>query len=133
MNTSEEREQVFILLFEKSFNPELDADAIYKIAIGDEIIHSTAYTEDLFKTTLDNIDKIDSLISRFSKERSFERISKVSLAVLRLAVCEIRFFEKVPVGVSINEAVNLCKKYGSEDEYAFVNGILGSIAREDEK
>lgn len=133
MKTSEEREQVFILLFEKSFNPEFSPDDIIKIAVGDEIITETAYTKELFLSTVEKIDEIDSQISKYSKERSFDRISKVSLALLRLAVCEIRYFDKVPVGVSINEAVNLCKKYGSEDEYSFVNGILGSIAREEIK
>ena len=133
MKTSEEREQVFILLFEKSFNPEFSADDIIKISVGDEIITETAYTKELFLSTVEKIDEIDSQISKYSKERSFDRISKVSLALLRLAVCEIRYFDKVPVGVSINEAVNLCKKYGSEDEYSFVNGILGSIAREEIK
>ena len=133
MKTSEEREQVFILLFEKSFNPEFSADDIIKIAVGDEIITETAYTKELFLSTVEKIDEIDSQISKYSKERSFDRISKVSLALLRLAVCESRYFDKVPVGVSINEAVNLCKKYGSEDEYSFVNGILGSIAREEIK
>ncbi len=133
MKTSEEREQVFILLFEKSFNPEFSADDIIKIAVGDEIITESAYTKELFLSTVEKIDEIDSQISKYSKERSFDRISKVSLALLRLAVCEIRYFDKVPVGVSINEAVNLCKKYGSEDEYSFVNGILGSIAREEIK
>jgi N utilization substance protein B len=133
MKTSEEREQVFILLFEKSFNPEFSADDIIKIAVGDEIITESAYTKELFLSTVEKIDEIDSQISKYSKERSFDRISKVSLALLRLAVCEIRYFDKVPVGVSINEAVHLCKKYGSEDEYSFVNGILGSIAREEIK
>ena len=76
---------------------------------------------------------IDEFISGLSKTRAFGRISKVSLSILRLAICEIRYFEKVPVGVSINEAVELAKKYGSEDEYAFVNGLLGSFAKEEGK
>ena len=133
MNTSEEREQVFILLFEKSFNPELSTAQLLEIALNDEIIKETKYTKELFDKTVENIDEIDALINVFSKERRFDRISKVSLAVLRLAVCEIRFFDKTPVGVSVNEAVNLCKKYASEDEYAFVNGVLGSIARAQDK
>ena len=133
MNTCEEREQVFILLFEKSFNPELSAAQLLEIALNDEIIKETKYTKELFYKTVENIDEIDALINVFSKERRFDRISKVSLAVLRLAVCEIRFFDKTPVGVSVNEAVNLCKKYASEDEYAFVNGVLGSIARAQDK
>ena len=48
---------------------------------------------------------------------------------MRLAICEMKFFEDIPVGVSINEAVELCKKYAAKDDYSFVNGILSSIAK----
>ena len=133
MNTSEEREQAFILLFEKSFNTDLAAADIYDIAVSEEVIKESNFTKELFFITDNNLEEIDSVIGKYSRERRFDRISKVSLAVLRLAVCEMRFFDKTPLGVSINEAVNICKKYASEDEYSFVNGILGSIARSDEK
>ena len=49
-----------------------------------------------------------------------------------MAVCEMKYFDKVPVGVSINEAVEICKVYGSDEDKSFVNGILGSISREKE-
>ena len=54
----------------------------------------------------------------------------MALAVLRLAVCEIMYFDDIPVGVSINEAVELCKKYAAKDDAAFVNGILGSLSKD---
>ncbi|MBR4766148.1 MAG: transcription antitermination factor NusB, partial [Clostridia bacterium] len=77
----------------------------------------------------DNIEEIDLNIEKFSIARKMNRISKVSLSVLRIAVCEMLYYEDIPYGVSINEAVEICKKYASEDEYAFVNGVLGSLAR----
>lgn len=133
MTTSEAREQAFILLFEKSFNSEASAEDLYVTAVNEEVIKDNNYTNTLFNETCNKLEAIDIYIIKFLKDRRFDRISKVSLAVLRLAVCEIRYFDKVPVGVAINEAVNLCKKYGSDDEYAFVNGILGSFAKEEEK
>lgn len=129
MTTTQEREQAFILLFEKSFNPDATCEELISLAKENEVIKDTSYTTALFIKTCDNIDEIDASVREYSKGRSFSRISKVSLAVLRLAVCEIKYFDKVPVGVTINEAVNLCKKYASDDEYTFVNGILGSYAK----
>lgn len=130
MTTSEEREQAFVLLFEKSFNDELDSEKIIELAVECEAIKDSPYTIKLFTETCNKLPVIDEFISKYAKGWSVSRLSKVSLAVLRLAICEIRYFDKVPVGVSINEAVNLCKKYASEDEYTFVNGVLGSFAKD---
>lgn len=129
MNTTEEREQAFILMFEQIFNPDIECEKIIQIALDNEVITNSKYTQKLFVEACNKMPVIDELIKQYVKDRAFERISKVSLAVLRLAVCEIRYFEKVPTGVSINEAVNLCKKYASEDEYSFVNGVLGALAK----
>lgn len=129
MTRSQEREQAFILLFEKSFNEDISGDKIIEMAYETEVIEKSEFTESLFQTACGNITFIDQVISQYAKGRSFSRISKVSLAALRLAVCEILYFDEIPTGVSINEAVELCKKYASEDEYAFVNGILGNAAK----
>ena len=122
-NKRKSREQAFIILFEKSFNTELSVDEIMDIAIETEVISKEAE---------ENIDEIDAAIENNLKGWSKQRISKVSLALLRMAVCEMKYFDKVPVGVSINEAVEICKVYGSDEDKGFVNGILGSISREKE-
>ena len=75
-------------------------------------------------------EEIDAVIEKYSIGWKISRISKVALAVLRLAVCEMMFIDDVPTGVSINEAVELCKKYAANAEPAFVNGILGTVAKE---
>lgn len=131
-NKRKSREQAFIILFEKSFNTELSVDEIMDIAIETEVISKDKMTADIVKKAEENIEDIDAVIERNLKGWSKQRISKVSLALLRMAVCEMKYFDKVPVGVSINEAVEICKVYGSDEDKGFVNGILGSISREKE-
>lgn len=126
------REQAFIILFEKSFNSELTIDEILNIAIESEVIEKNKMTADIVRKAEEHIDEIDGVIEKNLKGWSKQRISKVSLALLRMAVCEMKYFDKVPVGVSINEAVEICKVYGSDEDKSFINGILGSIAREKE-
>ena len=126
------REQAFIILFERSFNSELTIDEILKIAVESEVIEKNKMTADIVKKAEEHIDEIDGVIEKNLKGWSKQRISKVSLALLRMAVCEMKYFDKVPVGVSINEAVEICKVYGSDEDKSFINGILGSIAREKE-
>ena len=126
------REQAFIILFEKSFNSELTIDEILNIAVESEVIEKNKMTADIVRKAEEHIDDIDGVIEKNLKGWSKQRISKVSLALLRMAVCEMMYFDKVPVSVSINEAVEICKVYGSDEDKGFVNGILGSIAREKE-
>lgn len=130
MTRREEREQVFILLFEKSFNSDTDMEQLYDFAIENEVITGSDFVKTLLNKTWENIVEIDGNIEKFSVGWKINRISKVALAVLRLAVCEILYFDDIPVGVSINEAVELCKKYAAKEDSSFVNGILGSLSKE---
>lgn len=77
-----------------------------------------------------NLMKIDKLIESSAKNWRVERISKVDLAILRLSIAEIIFMDNIPESVSINEAVELAKKFGNENSSKFINGILGKIVRE---
>ena len=131
MTTSEAREQAFILMFEKSFNGDMEPEEILAFAVESEVITEHKYTSELFFETCRNVEVIDEFISKYSRGWSIPRLSKVALAVLRIAICEIRFFEKVPTGVAINEAVNICKKYASAEDCSFVNGVLGSFAKDE--
>ena len=123
------REQAFIILFEKSFNQDMTIDEIMDIAVETEVIEKDSFTESLVKTACDNIEEIDALIEKNLKGWTMARISKVSLALIRMALGEIKYIESIPVGVSINEAVEICKIYGSDEDKSFVNGILGSVSR----
>lgn len=77
----------------------------------------------------DHHEEIDELIKKNLENWTFERIAKADLAILRTAVAEMLYVDSVPVGVSINEAVNLAKKYGDDRSYAFINSVLGKISK----
>ena len=129
MTRRQSREQAFAILFEKSFHPETELEDIIELNIEHELMENDEFATRLAKTAWDKLFEIDELIEKNSIGWRISRISKVSLAILRLAICEILYINEVPVSVSINEAVELCKKYAAVEDAPFVNGILGSIAR----
>lgn len=130
MTRSESREQAFILIFEKEFNSEYSIDEIIEAAKDAELFETDNFAKELSSKTLEKIDELDEIIiSNLKGGWKINRISKVSLAILRLAVCEITAFDDIPVSVSINEAVELSKKYASEEDSSFINGLLSSVNR----
>ena len=76
------------------------------------------------------LDKIDELINKYAKNWSVNRMPKVDLSILRLAICELVFIEEIPSKVSINEAIELAKLYCDDKAPKFINGILGSVVNE---
>ena len=124
------REQAFFLGFESLFS-DTDIDEIADNAgdARDEFISDYAVAR--AKGVREHQAQIDEKIAANLKAGwKLPRISKVSLAILRLAVYEILFEEDIPVSVSINEAVELSKKYTMEDDTSFINGVLGAIAKQ---
>jgi N utilization substance protein B len=85
------------------------------------------FAELLVAKVLDNLGEIDRLISEASKRWSLKRMDSVSRSLLRLGACEILHFSETPPEVAINEAVELAKRFGSEDTPGFVNGILDRL------
>ena len=77
---------------------------------------------------LEKETEIDADIDQIAEGWKTTRMGKVDLTILRLAVYEMKFDEEIPVGVAINEAVELAKKFGGDDSPAFVNGILAKLA-----
>lgn len=128
MNRTEEREQAFLIVFEKIFRDEETAELI-EYAKEARDFYDSEYVNDVAVGVYANIDNIDKYISENSKGWSIKRISKVGLAAMRIAVYEILYREDIPVSVSINEAVEIIKKYATVDDSSFANGILGTIAR----
>lgn len=128
LTRSEAREQAFMLLFSKSFDDEpLEAT----IEDNSELFVGgvCGYAQAVVMGIEAKQDEIDAEISKFLKPGwTLSRISRPSLAILRLAFYEIKYLDNVPNKVSVNEAVELAKKY-TIDEYRFVNGILGSYIR----
>ncbi|MBR6874090.1 MAG: transcription antitermination factor NusB [Ruminococcus sp.] len=78
----------------------------------------------------DKAEELDLMITKYSKQRSIIRIPRINLAVLRLAIYEALYDDKVPMNVAISEAVKLTEKYALEADVSFVNGVLGAFSRD---
>ncbi len=87
------------------------------------------YAKELYTGVLANLDKLDETLASYSKKWKLNRLPKVSLTVLRLALYEMEFVDDLPDSVAINEAVELAKKYGSQEDASFINGVLGAVSR----
>lgn len=128
MKRREIRESAFKLVFESLFRDDTPdeiialADDVDEIVVNEDVIN-------LFKGTKEKTDELNNIIEKYSEKRQFERIPKVNIAVLQIALYEILYNEKVPLNVAINEAVLISKKYSQEADVNFVNGVLGAYSR----
>lgn len=87
------------------------------------------FTKRLFEGAQTNRERVDAVISENIRGWNIHRISKVALSILRLAVQELLFEPAIPVSVSINEAVELAKEYGTNEDAAYINGVLSSVEK----
>ena len=129
MTRKEERIQAFTLIFEKIFNPENSIDELIKNSCEAEEPEVSTFAKMIASTVYEKQEEIDSLISEFSVNWRIDRIPKVSLSIMRLAICEMLYVDSIPVSVSINEAVELAKTFATNDDASYINGILGSVAK----
>ena len=132
MNRRKSREAAFCLLFEWSFHAE-PFEALVENAQQSREFEADEFALQLCQKAIEGVQALDELIEKYSESWKISRISKATLAILRLAFCEMTMIENIPLGATINEAVELCKKYASEDEASFVNGILGEYGRSRDK
>ena len=131
MTRKQAREEAFILIFEKEFNSDT-LENVLELAVQVRDIEPDDYIKDVYFGVYGNLSALDETISNCAVGWSINRISKTALAVLRLAIYEIKYCDKIPVSVSINEAVELCKKYATKEDSSFVNGILSTVAKQTE-
>ena len=128
---SEARIEAFKLIFQSEINdeePEFLIDAM--LSEHPESADNINYIKTVFLGVLSKREELDSHIcEHLGKTWKIDRISKVSLAVLRLAIFEILYVEDVPEKVAINEAVEIEKKFDDPDNSAFVNGVLGGFVK----
>jgi N utilization substance protein B len=129
MTRREAREQAFIILFEKIFDDESTITEIVATAKEAELIKINSFAENTLNAVEEHFSEIDEIIEANSQDWTLGRLPKVTLAILRLAVAEIKYIDDVPNGVAVNEAVELAKKYGTNEDASFINGILGTIAK----
>lgn len=127
LSRREAREQAFILLFEKNFFDGSLSEII------DRAVEAREYQRDGFAETLaggaaEHMEEIDGTVERYLKGWNKNRISKVAISLLRLATYEMLYEDSIPISVSINEAVELAKKFGGQEDASFINGVLGGVA-----
>lgn len=129
MKRSESREALFILMFQSTFYKDADINEIIDTATEEGEIQIDAYAMNAFEDIHGMLNEIDSCIEGYLNNRSISRLSRVALSALRIAVYEISKQDDIPESVAINEAVNLVKKYDTQESAAYVNGVLGSYVR----
>ena len=115
----------------REFNSEDEMNeqlSLYFDSLGELSEEDQEYMRSKYNHVLEHLDEIDELLNQTSHGWKTKRMSRVDLTALRLAVYELKFDQDVPVGVAINEAVELAKRFGGEASGSFVNGILGKIA-----
>ncbi|MBO5869148.1 MAG: transcription antitermination factor NusB [Clostridia bacterium] len=133
MTRRESREIAITLLFERSFDYERTPDEIMNDAIEEREIRISEFARELFLRADDNLGDINENIARCADNWRIDRIDRVTLTVLRLAVCEIDYFPEIPIEISVNEALELARHFGESDSVGFINGVLGKYAKGKEK
>ena len=131
MSRRELREQIFKFIFRVEFHDIEEMTEQEKLFFEDDELvikeEDAAYISEKSNKILQKLEEIDGLINQYAKGWTTERMSKVDLTIIRLAVYEIKFDEDVPAGVAINEAVEIAKKFGQEESSGFVNGVLAKF------
>ena len=130
MNRREAREAVFELLFETEFKKDEAREAIFALSTDNREVENDPYIHTAYFGVCEHLEKIDEYINRHANGWKTSRISKVSRSIMRLCVYEMMFCEEIPPSVSINEAIELCKRFDEEKARAFVNGVLNSVKDE---
>ena len=120
---SEEKPEELLDLYVRYF-PEADEAEITEQVKDDE------YISKVYFGVAEKVDDLDKIIKNCSLKWKIERMSRVSVSILRIALYELLYMDSIPTEVSINEAVELAKKYDNDDSYTFINGVLGAVTRD---
>ena len=130
MSRREIREQIFKLLFRAEFYKQEELSEQLQLffeELDNREDKDAIYIQDKFEQILAHLTEIDGMINKVAQGWKTSRMGKVDLTLIRLAVYEMKYEEERPIGVAINEAVELAKSYGSDDSASFVNGILAKL------
>jgi N utilization substance protein B len=130
MTRTDAREFMMRVFYQMDMNSDYNKDSSEKYFADAKIKSQLEYCSKLFELLCENKDIIDEKIEKYSIGWKLDRMPKTDIAILRLTVCEILYIDEIPPAVSINEAVELAKKYGTDQSPKFVNAILGKILKE---
>ncbi len=130
MTRKEAREAVFSLLFEKDFRKDATPEEVFDGAVEFRSLEADEYVRSTYFGAIEKMPFCDELIEKYSRGWKISRISPVSRAIMRLSVYEMYFRDDVPDNVSLNEAIELVKRFDDADKArSFVNGVLNSVMR----
>ena len=132
MTRREIRDSAFKLVFEQLLRDD-DIQELYDIAEEIEEITVNDDVKKIVEGTIAHAVELDSIISGYSKSRSISRISKLNLAILRIALYEAIYDDNTSVNAAISEAINLSMVYTYKEDTSFINGVLGAFARDRQK
>lgn len=134
MGRTELRQHIFKMLFLIEFNGKDEMSEqieLYLEHLEDLSDKDRAYIESKYHSIVEKVEEIDEMLNAHTTGWKTTRMNKVDLTILRLATYEVKWDEDVPVGVAINEAVELAKKYSGEEGPSFVNGVLGKLVNQE--
>ncbi|MCD7891326.1 MAG: transcription antitermination factor NusB [Ruminococcus sp.] len=132
MTRREIRDSAFKLVFEQLLRDD-DIEELYDIAEEIDEITVNDEVKKLVDGTLLHKDELDEIISGYSKSRSLSRISKINLAILRIALYESIYDDNTPMNAAISEAIKLSMVYTYQEDTSFINGVLGAFSRDRNK
>jgi N utilization substance protein B len=128
MNRRQARETAMKLIFQQQFNNELSSEDLLGSLQDSRIDNENyRYLSSVIDGIKENVEKIDDIIVANTKGWALNRLPRIDLSILRVALYEMLFMEDIPIKVSINEAVEMAKRYGTDNSPKFINGILGEI------
>lgn len=129
MTRREIRDSAFKLVFEQLLRDD-NIEELYEIVEEVDEITVNEEVKKLVEGTIEHREELDGIISKYSKSRSISRISKLNLAILRIALFEAKYDDNTPVNAAISEAIRLSMTYTYQEDTAFINGVLGAFSRE---
>jgi N utilization substance protein B len=124
------RKQAFEFLFSETFKKDDSADIIKTFQENNEKEKIDDFTVSIFNGVIKNKSEIDLIIKRNIENWNFNRISRVTKTALRIAIYEIIFEKNIPAAISINESVEIAKRYGAKDDSSYVQAVLTSVERD---
>ena len=132
MTRHETRECAFYILFEMQFQNDT-AEELFQVAEEADLLPITDAVKEMVNGVVAHEAELDEIISAYNTKRVINRIPKINLSILRLALYEIRYDAQMPMNAAIAEAISLAKAYGYQEDISFINGVLGNYARDHAK
>lgn len=134
MGRKNARESAMKLLYQMEINTDFSEDIVEMFFENNSFdLGEKKYIDDSIERIIENLNEIDEYIKNYIAGWQLNRLAKIDLSILRIAIYEIIYREDIPIQVTINEAIEIAKKYSNDESSSFINGVLGSFVRDRNK